>query len=240
MEKWRSLIRRAVARLEAVGLDRRDWTWGGGTVLMLRHQHRESYDIDIFINDVQYLSYLSPRLNERDTADMLAYNELANHLRLEYPEGEVDFLTVAPVFPHLKPENITVKGLDGFIQVMPDKEILGQKLHYRATGFTGRDLYDFIAVTRSRTDLLLDRELREIAKQRRDALEVSLSSPACESGYSGVGNPSLNIPFSEARAVLLSWIDEKVPEPQSHSSPQTHDGPDDDDDDYSPSSSFTP
>ena len=31
------------------------WTFGGGTVLMLRHNHRQSKDIDIFIPDPQSL-----------------------------------------------------------------------------------------------------------------------------------------------------------------------------------------
>ncbi|WP_420962312.1 nucleotidyl transferase AbiEii/AbiGii toxin family protein [Brucella sp. IR073] len=207
MEAWRSLIRRAVSRLEAVGLDRRDWVWGGGTVLMLRYLHRQSHDIDIFINDVQYLSYLSPRLNDRDSAEMQGYSEQANHLRLEYPEGELDFLTVAPVFPDLKPQPTRVEGVEGPIQTMRDKEILGQKLHYRAAGFTGRDLYDFVAVAKADPGLLSDRDLHDIARQRRDALAASLSSPNCERGYLQVERPSLTIPFSEARAVLLDWIE---------------------------------
>jgi hypothetical protein len=207
MEAWRSLIRRAVSRLEAVGLDRRDWVWGGGTVLMLRYLHRQSHDIDIFINDVQYLSYLSPRLNDRDSAEMQGYSEQANHLRLEYPEGELDFLTVAPVFPNLKPQDTRVEGVESPIQTMRDKEILGQKLHYRAAGFTGRDLYDFVAVAKADPGLLSDRDLHDIARQRRDALAASLSSPNCERGYLQVERPSLTIPFSEARAVLLDWIE---------------------------------
>lgn len=214
MENWRSLIRRAVTRLETVGLDRRDWTWGGGTVLMLQYHHRQSHDIDIFINDVQYLSYLSPRLNDRDTAEMRGYSEQANHLRLEYPEGEVDFLTVAPVFPGLKPQQTTLHGIDGSIQIMQDKEILGQKLHYRAAGFTGRDLYDFVAVTQANPGLLTDQELRKIARQRRDALKMSLGSSNCERGYSQVDRPSLDIPFNKARSALLGWIEDQAAKPR--------------------------
>ena len=206
MEAWRSLIRRAVRRLEAVGLGRSDWIWGGGTVLMLRHHHRQSRDIDIFINDVQFLSYLSPRLDDRETQDMQGYSEQANHLRLEFPEGEVDFLTVAPVFPSLKPDLMTLPEIDGTVQAMPDKEILGQKLHYRAAGFTGRDLYDFAAVTRAVPELLADRDLRAIAGNRRDALEMSLSSANCERGFIQIEKPSIRISFTEARSALLDWI----------------------------------
>lgn len=31
------------------------WTFGGGTVLMLRYNHRFSRDIDLFVPDPQYL-----------------------------------------------------------------------------------------------------------------------------------------------------------------------------------------
>jgi len=206
MEAWRSLIRRAVARLEAVGLARDEWTWGGGTVLMLRYRHRHSRDIDLFINDVQYLSYLSPRLHDRDMDDVLTYTEQANHLRLEYPEGEIDFLVVAPVFPDLAPLQERVDGMDGIIQLMTDKEIIGQKLHYRAATFTGRDLYDFVVVTKANPDLLGDQALRDVALARRDALVAALSSANCEKGYLEIDRPSQLIPFASARGALFNWI----------------------------------
>ena len=206
MEPWRTLIAIAIERLEGVGLDRTQWIWGGGTVLMLRYHHRLSRDVDIFINDVQYLSYLSPRLNEAETSNILGYSEQANHLRLEYSQGEIDFLTVAPVFPDIMPEKKQLEGIEGFIQLMPDKEILAQKLHYRAAGFTGRDLYDFAAVTIANPALLGDVDLRNIAAQKRDALEVSLQSTDCALGYEHVREPRLLLPFAEARATLIDWI----------------------------------
>jgi hypothetical protein len=36
------------------------WTFGGGTALMLHIGHRESHDIDLFIDDPQALPYLNP------------------------------------------------------------------------------------------------------------------------------------------------------------------------------------
>jgi hypothetical protein len=33
------------------------WTFGGSTVLMLRHAHWLSKDIDLFVPDVQYLGF---------------------------------------------------------------------------------------------------------------------------------------------------------------------------------------
>jgi hypothetical protein len=37
------------------------WTFGGGTALMLQLDHRESHDIDIFLNDPQQLPFLDPQ-----------------------------------------------------------------------------------------------------------------------------------------------------------------------------------
>jgi hypothetical protein len=197
---------RALARLEAVGLGRDDWIWGGGTVLMLRYKHRLSRDIDLFINDVQYLSYLSPRLSDHVERDIQSYSEQANHLRLEYPEGEVDFLAVAPVFPDAQFDREHVDGIDGTLRLMTDKEILGQKLHYRAAAFAGRDLYDFVVVAANNPALLLDAGLRGVASGRRDALMAALSSKSCELGYAAIERPALDIPFTRARQKLFDWL----------------------------------
>lgn len=40
-------------------LDRR--SFGGGTALMLKIEHRESFDVDIFVDDLQILPYLYPQ-----------------------------------------------------------------------------------------------------------------------------------------------------------------------------------
>jgi hypothetical protein len=153
------------------------------------------------------VSFLSlPRLNDRQSGDMLGYSEQANHLRLEFPEGEVDFLAVAPVFPDLKPIHAQVDGVDGAVRLMTDEEIIGQRLFYRAATFTGRDLYDFAAVTSSRPALLKDEALRKVVSARRDALVAALSSPNCERGYKEIDRPSLSISFVVARDALLDWI----------------------------------
>ena len=65
MSHWRRLLDRAVSGLERfrhTGQPVPDWVLGGGTALMINAGHRISKDIDIFINDAQYISFLSPRL----------------------------------------------------------------------------------------------------------------------------------------------------------------------------------
>lgn len=49
-------------------------------------------DIDIFIDDAQYLAFLSPRLGGEVIWNAEAYAEAAHYLKLRYPEGEIDFI----------------------------------------------------------------------------------------------------------------------------------------------------
>ena len=61
---WKALFRQALRLLDDLskksGTDP-FWTFGGGTVLMLRYRHRMSRDVDIFVPDPQYLGYVTPR-----------------------------------------------------------------------------------------------------------------------------------------------------------------------------------
>ena len=68
------------------------WTLGGGTVLMLRYRHRQSKDIDIFFPDPQALAYLNPRHGGLAESLTSEYVDSADHLKLFFPEGEIDFV----------------------------------------------------------------------------------------------------------------------------------------------------
>ena len=54
---WKTLLAHAFTLVDEIarrGINDPFWTFGGGTVLMLRHSHRLSKDIDIFVPDPQY------------------------------------------------------------------------------------------------------------------------------------------------------------------------------------------
>ena len=60
---WEIPFQRALILIDearAAGLPVEEWTSGGCTVLMQRHRHRLSSDVDIFINDPQFIGYLTP------------------------------------------------------------------------------------------------------------------------------------------------------------------------------------
>jgi Nucleotidyl transferase AbiEii toxin, Type IV TA system len=42
------------------------WTFGGGTAMMLQIDHRESHDVDIFLDDPQLLGFLDPAKHDFD------------------------------------------------------------------------------------------------------------------------------------------------------------------------------
>ncbi|WP_306620357.1 nucleotidyl transferase AbiEii/AbiGii toxin family protein [Massilia scottii] len=92
---WETLFSRALVLIGEIakqGCDNPFWTFGGGTVLMLRYGHRFSKDIDIFVPDPQSLGFVTPRLS--DVAESITgdYVEAANYVKLYLPEGEIDFV----------------------------------------------------------------------------------------------------------------------------------------------------
>src|SRR3546814_10996490 len=43
------------------------WSFGGGTALMLQLDHRERHDIDLFLDDPQYLPFLNPETSSEES-----------------------------------------------------------------------------------------------------------------------------------------------------------------------------
>lgn len=213
--RWQDLLSLAQEHLEGVGLTRSDWTWGGGTVLMLRHQHRLSWDIDLFLGDVQYLTYLSPRLNDAVGETVTRYTEQANHLKCFVAGvGEIDYLTAQPVI-EVEPEHMDIEGY-GSIQVMSDREILAQKIQYRGARFTGRDLFDFATITALRPELLVDEELRQIGEINKSALQGRLRTLDIRDSFEAVQvhpNAIVKIGFDQAKGIMGRWLENQGPNP---------------------------
>ena len=143
---WETLFQHALAIIDSVarsGNALEDWSFGGGTVLMRRHHHRFSKDVDIFIPDPQYLNHLSPRLNN-DAENLTShYIEHQGSLKLIFPEGEIDFVVAGSLTP--KPANIEVLfGRE--INVETSAEIIAKKVWHRGADFTARDIFDLVMV----------------------------------------------------------------------------------------------
>ena len=143
---WQGLLQHAYALVDEIaahGLKDPFWTFGGGTVLMLRYQHRMSKDIDIFVPDPQYLGYVSPRLSDVAEAVSDKYVEGPGYIKLLRPEGEIDFVAS----PNLTTDPFEVWELLGRkVKVETSTEIVAKKLWHRGDRATARDLFDLALV----------------------------------------------------------------------------------------------
>ena len=171
---WETLFRRALELIDSVshaGISLQDWSVGGGTMLMRRHHHRFSKDIDIFVPDPQYLAYLTPRLNDKAEALTTNYIEQANSLKLVFPEGEIDFIASAP----LTDQPFVNEELFGRqVQVETSAEIVAKKVWHRGVEFTARDIFDLAMVTEKEPEALW--VIAPILRDRRDALIERIAS----------------------------------------------------------------
>jgi predicted nucleotidyltransferase component of viral defense system len=151
-DTWKEILASAVEifeDLEGKGFGMPDVVIGGGTVLMLRFEHRLSKDIDFFMHDAQWLSVLTPRLNDTTAAMTASYQEQGNSLKLVMPHGDIDFIVSGPVSDAEATERLPFMGRTFLLEAT--EEILAKKLFYRAAHFQPRDVFDFaVAIERDR------------------------------------------------------------------------------------------
>ena len=165
---WETLFQHALELIDSVsaaGVELKEWTFGGGTVLMRRYRHRLSKDIDIFLPDPQYLPYLTPRLNSKAESLTNRYVEQQGFLKLFFPEGEIDFvvsgtLTSAPTI---------VESIFGrAVLVETSTEIIAKKVWHRGVEFTARDIFDLALVSEKEPAAL--HEIQPVLRERRDLI----------------------------------------------------------------------
>lgn len=120
---------------------------GGGTALAARWQHRESYDVDLFVNPVDFneLIYLRTTECEGRLAE-LGTGRLATigpeGLEICCVGGRVDIVGCFPLTENSRSRDRVAGGRIG---VETNVEILAKKLHRRIIGhgqIVPRDLYD--------------------------------------------------------------------------------------------------
>ena len=144
---WVGLLQQAFTLIDEFhlkgGLADPFWTLGGGTVLMLRYQHRMSKDIDIFVPNPQYLGYVTPRLSDIAMEIARDYVEAAGYVKLIRNDGEIDFVAS----PNLTLEPFEWWNLLGReVRVETAAEIMAKKLWHRGDTATARDIFDLSLV----------------------------------------------------------------------------------------------
>lgn len=150
---WDKLFKKALYILDTAKIPECEWTFGGGTALALRFQHRESQDIDIFLTNAQYLTLLTPRLNKIAAGMTDDYTEGSSFLKLRFSEGEVDFI----IAPRLTRNPYEIREVIGkSVQVETPEEIVLKKLFYSTEALKVRDVVDVAVVYRERKEQLLE------------------------------------------------------------------------------------
>jgi len=123
--------------------DEIEWTFGGGTVLMLQFHHRRSKDIEIFLSSPQALGLFNPRLSDEALALTREHDESAGYVKLFLPEGEIDFVVAAPLTTDpFQPAHV----LDHEVLLERPAEIIAKKFWHRGHIATARDLFDLATV----------------------------------------------------------------------------------------------
>lgn len=174
VRSWETLFQRALTLIDSVsyaGITLEDWSFGGGTVLMRRHHHRVSKDIDIFVPDPQYLGYLSPRLNPEAESLTDRYLEQGNSLKLYFPEGEIDFVASAPL---TKDPTVTEELFGRNVKVETSTEIVAKKVWHRGVEFTARDIFDLAMVAEREPKAL--RKIEPVLRDRREVVLDRITS----------------------------------------------------------------
>jgi hypothetical protein len=128
------------------------WTFGGGTVLMLRYGHRFSKDIDIFVPDPQSLGFVTPRLSDVAESFTTDYVETSGYVKLYLPEGEIDIVAA----PNLTTPGFVVETILGYqVRTETSVEIIAKKMWHRGDRITGRDIFDFALIVDREPEVLM-------------------------------------------------------------------------------------
>ncbi|MGQ0509503.1 MAG: nucleotidyl transferase AbiEii/AbiGii toxin family protein [Betaproteobacteria bacterium] len=206
MNTWETLLARALVILRSAasaGSLAREWSLGGGTALMLRHQHRRSEDIDIFVPDPQVLGLLTPRLNPVAESLTPDYAEGATYVKLYFPEGQIDFV----VSRHVTPVPVTRETLIGRdIPLETTAEVLGKKLWHRADMFTARDFFDLAYVARAEPRVTA--QIEHILEFRAEALAERMESRTgiLQEQYEALDTTRAFVDFDECLGIVRELL----------------------------------
>ena len=141
-DSWKNLFSAAMQQIKQANLSSSMWTFGGGTVLMHKFNHRFSKDIDIFFSDRQLLGYISPRINDALEDRAIKYIEQDNFTKIYLKEGELDFILSR--ISNCKPVQAIIEGEKIFLD--HPVEIIAKKIEHRASEFKARDVFDLAIV----------------------------------------------------------------------------------------------
>lgn len=175
--QWRRLFGIAVdlidqIRENASGSDF-EWSFGGGTAMMIQISHRESHDIDIFLDDPQLLGFIDPS-RSRLRFDLAPSDYQGDGLRFQKfafeGVGEIDFIVAGA----LTPTPLEMREVEGrTVQLETIPEIIAKKVYYRGSEAKPRDIFDIAAAARTQLEPVINglRTFPEQVSRTRERLE---------------------------------------------------------------------
>jgi len=150
--RWRDLLQEAFGILDLVNKDYDiidNWSFGGGTAMMIQIDHRESHDVDLFLDDPQLLPYVEAAVAEMQFAlGEATYNgDGSGHLKIAFDGiGEIDFIVTRHITeaPTMDQE---IQGRSIALETVP--EIIAKKVRYRGMRVQPRDIFDIAAAVQA-------------------------------------------------------------------------------------------
>ena len=206
---WQALLPRALTLIDEIrrhgGIADPFWTLGGGTVLMFRHHHRLSKDIDVFVPDPQYLGFVTPRLNDVAAGMTADYTEQPSAwVKLQFEEGEVDFVAS----PNLLEDAWETWEIDGHpIRVETSAEIIAKKLFHRGDRVTARDLFD-LALVIEREPGSLQVASPFLVRHRQAFLEqIRNPHPTLKAAFAAIDTLEYTPDFDDSVALAAAFLE---------------------------------
>ena len=136
-----------------------EWSFGGGTALMLQIDHRISYDIDFFNEDLQQLGHICAIAMDWyvDVGRAGYKTDGYNFMKLDFTGlGQVDFIITDHIVNDCTRKQ-TVRGRDVLLETVP--EIIAKKIFHRGYRHLPRDIFDIAAACRAGYEQEIRKEL---------------------------------------------------------------------------------
>lgn len=123
--------------------------------MMLQIAHRDSFDVDIFLDDPQLLPYLDPARNDFEFEVIPdAYGgDGTQYLKIAYAgKGEIDFI-IGQSLSSPPYTVVEVEGVRTSLETIP--EIITKKVVYRGKSIKVRDIFDIAAAARDHEETVI-------------------------------------------------------------------------------------
>ncbi len=200
---WSRLFRVACSLIDQANADHPvidNWSLGGGTALMLQIDHRQSDDVDIFLQDPQLLPFLDPQKRDFkfELAPRAQAGDGAGFLKLAFDTGEIDFIvgTFLTKNPTVRRQ---IEGVETQLETVT--EIIAKKVFHRAASLKPRDIFDIAAAGRQRETSIVEGlrpfkqpalvALDTISRLNPEFVDTAISQLQIKSGFKEVARTAL-------------------------------------------------